>query len=58
LVYAKGNESPAHHTVRRASIEIICIALDLDQVPGQLLSQVRDLAQRIASSQLSSTTQL
>ena len=33
LVYAKGNEDPAHHVVRRSGIEIFCHAVDLDQPP-------------------------
>jgi 5-methylcytosine-specific restriction enzyme subunit McrC len=47
LVYAKGNEEPARHVVRRSGIEIFCHALDLDHEPEQLLGQVRDLASRI-----------
>jgi 5-methylcytosine-specific restriction enzyme subunit McrC len=49
LVYAKGNEEPAHHVVRRSGIEIFCHALDLGQPPVVLLSQMRSLAQAIAS---------
>ena len=33
LVYAKGNEEPARHVVRRSGIEIFCHAVDLDQEP-------------------------
>jgi 5-methylcytosine-specific restriction enzyme subunit McrC len=47
LVYAKGNEEPARHVVRRSGIEIFCHALDLGLGPKQLLGQVRDLAGRI-----------
>ena len=50
LVYAKGNEGPARHVVRRSGIEIFCHAVDLDQEPGALISQMRDLAQTIDSA--------
>jgi 5-methylcytosine-specific restriction enzyme subunit McrC len=50
LVYAKGNEEPVRHVVRRSSIEIFCHAVDLDQEPGTLIGQMRDLAQTIAST--------
>ena len=52
LVYAKGNEKPVHHVVRRSGIEIFCHAVDLDQEPGVLISQMCDLAQTIASVHL------
>lgn len=48
LVYAKGNEQPARHTVRNAGVDITCHALDLQQEPGELLSQIADLAADIA----------
>jgi 5-methylcytosine-specific restriction enzyme subunit McrC len=54
LVYAKGNEEPARHVVRRSGIEILCNAIDLDKEPGQLLSQMRDIAGLIASTRLKS----
>ena len=50
LVYAKGNEGPARHVVRRSGIEIFCHAVDLDQEPDALISQMRDLARTIASA--------
>ena len=50
LVYAKGNEKPVCHVVRRSGIEIFCHAVDLDQEPDALIRQMRDLAQRIASA--------
>jgi 5-methylcytosine-specific restriction enzyme subunit McrC len=50
LVYAKGNEKPVRHVVRRSGIEIFCHAVDLDQEPGALISQMRDLAQTIDSA--------
>ena len=52
LVYAKGNEDAAHHIVRRSGIEISCNALDLNQEPQQLLSQIGALAQSISSNAL------
>ena len=52
LVYAKGNENPARHVVRRSGIEILCHAVDLDQEPGVLISQMYDIAQTIASVHL------
>ena len=56
LVYAKGNEDPAHHVVRRSGIEIFCHAVDLDQLPDGLLVQMRDLAERIAVTRLHPST--
>jgi len=50
LVYAKGNEKPVCHVVRRSGIKIFCHAVDLDQEPDALISQMRDLAQKIASA--------
>jgi 5-methylcytosine-specific restriction enzyme subunit McrC len=52
LIYAKGNEDPARHVVRRSGIEIICHAVDLDQPPDRLLAQMSDLAECIAATQL------
>jgi 5-methylcytosine-specific restriction enzyme subunit McrC len=50
LVYAKGNEDPARHVVRRSGIEIFCHAVDLDQPPHRLLARMSDLATIIAAS--------
>jgi 5-methylcytosine-specific restriction enzyme subunit McrC len=50
LIYAKGNEHPARHVIRRSGIEIICHAVDLAQPPSVLLAQVSDLAQRLTAS--------
>ena len=50
LVYAKGNEDPARHVVRRSSVEILCHAVDLGQEPEALLAQLNDLAELIAST--------
>jgi 5-methylcytosine-specific restriction enzyme subunit McrC len=44
----QGAEEPAHHVVRKAGIEIICHAIDLDTEPASLLAQVRGVAGRIA----------
>lgn len=50
LVYAKGNEEPARHVVRRSGIEIFCHAVDLAQEPDALMAQMRELAGRIAAT--------
>jgi 5-methylcytosine-specific restriction enzyme subunit McrC len=50
LVYAKGNEEPAHHVVCRSGIDIFCHALNLGQPPDVLLGQMRSLARAIASA--------
>ena len=50
LVYAKGNEEPARHIVRRAGVEIFCHAVDLSLAPDRLISQMHDLARTIAST--------
>jgi 5-methylcytosine-specific restriction enzyme subunit McrC len=44
LVYAKGNEKPMRHVVCRSGIEIFCHAVDLDQPPDGLLTEIGDLA--------------
>lgn len=56
LVYAKGNEKPVPHAVRRSGIEIFCHAVDLDQPPDGLLTGVRELADRIANTRLQPST--
>ena len=56
LVYAKGNEKPARHIVRRSGIEIFCHAVDLDQPPDRLLASMGALAQRIATTRLQPST--
>jgi 5-methylcytosine-specific restriction enzyme subunit McrC len=53
LIYAKGNEEPAHHFVRGSGIEIVCHAIDLDTEPEALLAQIRDLAEEIAATRQS-----
>ncbi len=52
LIYAKGNEDPAHYVVRRSAIEIFCHAVDLEQPPDRLLVQMSDLSERIAATRL------
>jgi 5-methylcytosine-specific restriction enzyme subunit McrC len=44
LIYAKGNEKPMRHVVCRSGIEIFCHAVDLDQPPDGLLTEIGDLA--------------
>ena len=56
LVYAKGNEQPARHIVRRSGIEILCHAVDLGQEPEALLAQIHDLAGLIAATRHDPTT--
>jgi 5-methylcytosine-specific restriction enzyme subunit McrC len=56
LVYAAGNEAPAHHVVRESGVEVICHALDLSQPSDSLLAQVNDLAGRINVSNASAVT--
>lgn len=50
LVYAKGNAPHAAHTVRHAGIVIHQHALDLDQEPSMLLSDVEKVAARLVST--------
>ncbi|MEU5769556.1 restriction endonuclease [Streptomyces asoensis] len=50
LVYAKGNAPHAAHTVRHAGIVIHQHALDLDQEPSGLLSDVEEVATRLVST--------
>jgi 5-methylcytosine-specific restriction enzyme subunit McrC len=50
LVYAKGNAPHAAHTVRHAGIIIHQHALDLDQEPAGLLSDVEKVAARLVST--------
>ena len=56
LVYAKGNENPVRHVVRRSGIEIFSHAVDLDQPPDGLLAGMGDLAERIAMNRLQPST--
>jgi len=50
LVYAKGNEEPARHVVRRSGVKIFCHAVDLSLAPEMLIGQMHDLARTIASA--------
>jgi 5-methylcytosine-specific restriction enzyme subunit McrC len=50
LIYARGNEEPTRHVVRSADVEVICHALDLDQTPDALLTEVRGLAATICGA--------
>ncbi|WP_433362394.1 hypothetical protein [Streptosporangium sp. CA-115845] len=49
LIYAKGNAPHAAHRVRRARITIHQHALELDQPPAGLLTEVRTLARRLVA---------
>ncbi|MFD9132923.1 McrC family protein [Streptomyces bottropensis] len=50
LVYAKGNAPHAAHQVRHAGIVIHQHALDLDQEPRGLLTDVEEVAQRLVNT--------
>ncbi|MFF8309711.1 McrC family protein [Streptomyces lydicus] len=50
LVYAKGNAPHAAHQVRHAGIVIHQHALDLDQEPAGLLTDIEEVAQRLANT--------
>jgi 5-methylcytosine-specific restriction enzyme subunit McrC len=50
LVYAQGNEQPVRHVIRRAGIEVVCHAVDLDSDPVPLMDQMSRVAWQIASS--------
>jgi 5-methylcytosine-specific restriction enzyme subunit McrC len=56
LAYAKGNEKPVRHVVRRSGIEIFSHAIDLDQPPDGLLAGMGDLAELIAMNRLRPST--
>jgi hypothetical protein len=49
LIYAKGNEDPAH-VVRQSGIEIFCHAIDLSLKPDELIGRIHDLAATLAST--------
>jgi 5-methylcytosine-specific restriction enzyme subunit McrC len=49
LIYAKGNAPHGSHRVRHAGITIHQHALDLERPPADLLCQVHDIADRLAS---------
>lgn len=50
LIYAQGAEEPAIHDIAGADVWVHAHALDLDQPPGVLLEQVRELARRLAGA--------
>ena len=50
LIYAKGSEEPGRHIVKRAGVELICHAIDLETSPSVLLDQVTNLAGQIAAT--------
>jgi 5-methylcytosine-specific restriction enzyme subunit McrC len=50
LVYAKGLGDSVRHKIREADVEVFGHALDLDNDPDALLSQVRGIADAIANS--------
>jgi len=49
LIYAKGNEPQARHTVRHAGTVITQHALELDEEPSRLLAAVGRIAARLAT---------
>ncbi|MBC6448083.1 McrC family protein [Actinokineospora xionganensis] len=49
LVYAKGNADATTHVVAGADVKIVCHALDLKLPPADLLDQVNQLTDAIAS---------
>jgi hypothetical protein len=57
LVYAAGSGAPARHVVRGTGTEITLHALDLAAEPGDLLTQVRDLAACLADQLAARTSQ-
>lgn len=50
LIYAQGNEQPAHYHLRHCDIQIICHTLDLAEPPAELLAQINRIAHTIAST--------
>lgn len=50
LVYAKGQEREAAHSVQNAGITIHCHTLDLDQPPERVLERIRGLASTLAAT--------
>jgi 5-methylcytosine-specific restriction enzyme subunit McrC len=53
LIYAKGEEAPRTHVVKRHPYEIEVHALDVEAEPAALLSQVEELAADIQASRVS-----
>lgn len=52
LVYAKGNEQAAEHTVRGSGARLVTHALDLDAAPNAVLAGVRRVAAAMTASPL------
>lgn len=50
LVYAKGNEEPAVHSVQNSEVNIRCHTLDLNRSPDALLDQVTHLGESLVAS--------
>ena len=50
LVYAKGNETPTSHVVRRSGVVIHCHAIDLSLPPQHLLDRINELARFILAT--------
>ena len=49
LVYAQGNEAASTWTVRNAGVKITAHTLNLGATPGEILEEIRAVAQRVAS---------
>ncbi len=49
LVYAQGAGDPAVHIVREAGVRLVAHAVDLDQLPDQLIKQMVAIAGRVAA---------
>lgn len=47
LIYAAGNEESARHVVRGSAVEIICHALNLSHPSGELLDEIRGVAEEV-----------
>lgn len=52
LIYAKGNESIQSYEVRESGVRVHAHVLDLAATPAALLSQINDLAARVAEQRL------
>lgn len=47
LIYAKGEEEPAVHNIAMANKLLTVVSLDLAGDPGDILQQIRTVAERI-----------
>ena len=52
LVYAQGNEPASTWTVRNAGVKITAHTLDLGATPEEILEEIGDVAQRVASGRM------